>query len=823
MNIIFLLVALFCLNCKELTDTESSFSEVSDEAFNLAAISVLRSTSNLARFGWGICQISPWAATIGNEFLLLSNLCDTLAQQALSQVFKKKQSKGKNPSLESWMQNRESLSQIPVETNQDRQLLLFLQNRWLAKSCGFFTREVDWFYPLFGFNIQVNPATTNSYARDPNTQPSRSYLQRMENWKKILPHPQSFPLVFTRAADIQKYLPCCFDLSQKDEVETILQKAALTLQTADSKVMIDLTHLLPGDRTDQAEWMAMWEPYRKQIFQLCKKLKLNPNQFICIQKIKQEEVGGIRILPIDLSLATEVDHQHQYLLEWVSHFGLTANLIELDRWPLSQSHRSIQRSVNPQTVSKEVFASYLDSYDLKWKSSHPQKTLMHQGMMQVLKGLFASLKEENWEQIMASPTRASVVQLCIAKIQDELESLSKEEDESPFFDTASRIEKINAHLSALIEVCSPFTPDDFSAIFRDLLTTIPDDLKPLSSCGLHSSGMTCLGGILKALEKSLGAPPRILYGANTYFECVIIVEKTSNATSISNASEEDWKRADLLMVQFNPVWKRCEFQTGEYTTEKIGEAVRKCLNSREGKPLTLALDSTLDYIDSPRVGKLLHEFQAEIRSGKLNIICYRSGLKFDLFGMDNQCGGAFYMIHNRDSKWAQFDSLCTDQALQTDRLSLNWFCLAYKYSSSQLKQYQKQIFDNSRALLEKVPPRLYNRDATYRIIPVNQEADPSFIDLNITGPFHQIRACLLGGCLYLNCLMRGHPIFFRRSLGFYHLNFGILFGEKGSTMRLTLGLDPTEVDLLVQCLEIIDGLNGSPWQDFREKLKFFHF
>ena len=55
----------------------------------------------------------------------------------------------------------------------------------------------------------------------------------------------------------------------------------------------------------------------------------------------------------------------------------------------------------------------------------------------------------------------------------------------------------------------------------------------------------------------------------------------------------------------------------------------------------------------------------------------------------------------------------------------------------------------------------------------------------------------------------GHQIFYRPSLGFYHPNFTMLFGEESSTIRLTLGLDPAQVDLLVECFEMIDALNGS--------------
>ena len=237
------------------------------------------------------------------------------------------------------------------------------------------------------------------------------------------------------------------------------------------------------------------------------------------------------------------------------------------------------------------------------------------------------------------------------------------------------------------------------------------------------------------------------------------------------------------------------------------------LNLRQGKPLTAAIDCTIDLIDSPQVGELLSQFQKEIESGILNIVCYKSGLKFDLFGMDNYAGAPFYMIHNRDPKWAPFDLLTQDPSLLTDRLSASWFCLAYQYAVPHLDQYRKTIFENTRKILNAVPERLFKKTSEYRIIPVDADALPSFIDIRVSGPLHKIRSsALVGGPLYLKCMEEGQPMFYRRTFGLYHPNFGMLFGEKSSTARLTVGLDPLQIELFAECLRSIDALNGANTQ-----------
>lgn len=76
------------------------------------------------------------------------------------------------------------------------------------------------------------------------------------------------------------------------------------------------------------------------------------------------------------------------------------------------------------------------------------------------------------------------------------------------------------------------------------------------------------------------------------------------------------------------------------------------------------------------------------------------------------------------------------------------------------------------------------------------EAEPAFLDIKVTGAFHKIRAAaLVGGILYLKCMENGHP------------NFTMLFGEECSTIRLTLGLDPSQIEVLTDCFKTIHSLN----------------
>ncbi len=745
-----------------------------EKAVYLSASAALGSVSMLAHAGAKLAHLIFRESFNENEYLLLKDLCESATKHVFSQTLNPK---NVPPSELSWQANHQFLSQIPAVTTEEKKLLAFLNNRWLSKSTGFFPSLVNWVCPCFGIGLQVNPESTSHYARNPRNKISETYEKKVRLWKKQLPYPQHFPLILTRPFDLKDYLPSYHCVALGEEIEEIVQK----LMAPHSKVVLDLTQV---NRTDT----------QALLLSACTKHQIDLNKIVCVQRVQQDAIGGLLLLPFEGASSSKIERDHRFLLKWVSTFGLSANRLELDRslLPLNE----VSSNSTAPSPSKESFLFHLTAFSKKWNSTHPQKNLMVHGTIQTLQGLMKRITDEKWSEMINCPTRSGIVMLSFQKIQEDLELLAQEEG-ALFFDIASRLEQIHASLSALLEIFSPYESRDFNPIYQNLLTIIPSRLSALTSCGIHASGMTSVAGIFKATQRSLGRAPRVQYGENTYFECIHMAEEVGE-TSLN-------QEADLLIAQFNPALKRIDLNPTEYRVENIAEAVRQALNPHG---ITLALDCTLDFINSSKVKDLLDEFQEEILQGRLNVICFRSGLKFDLFGMDNYCGAPFFMIHNNDPKWDAFDALLTDPVLQTDKLSQNWFCLAYEYAGPYLELYRKQIFDNTRTLLSKIPERLFNIHSKYRVVYCDPNADASFLDIKISGPHHQIKgAALVGGCLSLKPMEQGHPIFYRPSLGFYHPNFTMLFSKDNTTVRLTLGLDPSQVEVFTHCFEQIDALN----------------
>jgi hypothetical protein len=765
--------------------------------------------SVLSGIGWSLCQLTPWTQTLGNECLIGSQIFGTAAIHCFAQSVKKTPLfslpfEKTSSSVESWNLNEKLLSQVPVASAEDKKLVQFLKNRWLAKMTGCYPFLVDWMCHTFGIAVQVHPETTNSYARDPATKFSDTYRNRVAQWKKYLPHPKHFPLILTRSASIVDYLPAAIVAKETETVRQWVERLKWEAPFA----VVDLTSALGEEQA--------WKQCESEIYKACSECGFDPHQLICIQRVSQSGVGGLRLLPLNGCPKEKYEEQHDYLLEWISRFGLTANRIEIDRLFFGSEQAEPERQLSLPLDSKAQWLSYFNSIDQNWKSANPQKTFMYKGTLQVLKDLCGSVSEEKWNELGMRPAHSSIVQLSLTKIKQKLELLSEEAEKMTFHAFFSQLEQTHADLTSVLEILNPFTVSDFISAFQSHQTFIPQELRSLTGYGIHASAMTSLAGIFKAVEKSIGRPARILYGENTYFECIHATERVSQACSTKEATEQDWKDADLILVQFNPTVKRInfkvtEYQATEYHEEKIAETVHRALKAKEGRPLCIALDCTLDYNDSPRVGRLLGEFQREIECGDLNIMCYRSGLKFDLFGMDNYCGAPFFMLHNQDPKWKCYDALLTDPVLQTDDLSINWFSLAYQRAVPYLEMYRKQIFANTRAVLDKLPAALYSpENRFYRVIPVDADVDPSFIDIKIFGPMHTFRGEMLVGIfLTIKCMEAGYPLLFRPGIGFTHPNLAVLFGKECTTVRLTVGLDPAQVDVIVRCLEKVSACNGT--------------
>ena len=200
-----------------------------DPPLYFGAGTLLGSATLLSGLGWSMCQLFPWISPFGEECLLLSRVLGIASMQSFVCAIKKFPIfsfffKKIPPSCSAWDANKKMLSEIPVFSPEDKELIQFLQKRWLAKTTGCFLFLVDWMCPAFAISHQVHPESTNSYARDPSNKLSKTYIQTVEAWKQCLPHPHHFPLILTRPGSIRDYLPCCLETNPDESIDHFIER-----------------------------------------------------------------------------------------------------------------------------------------------------------------------------------------------------------------------------------------------------------------------------------------------------------------------------------------------------------------------------------------------------------------------------------------------------------------------------------------------------------------------------------------------------------------------------------------------------------------------
>lgn len=681
--------------------------------------------------------------TQNKECFLLSTICDHMAQKTWRAILKKRH----NP-YHSWNLNKKELKCIPSPLASDKKLLSFLQQRYLYKFAGFDSWLVHYAYPCFGINMQIHPETSNSYERDPSEGLSKKYVRIASSLSKL-------PLILTRPYDLTSYFPSYIEVK---DLQASIALLAAKMQKELLPIIVDFTSLNDIEI--------------KEFYDLCKEASLDIDDMIGIQWHKKDELGA-------LTLIENEKEKYRFLLNLISRSGLTANGVDLDRFP-KESYKSSRNTLKIKVQTPDDFLLFLQQIK---PCNHEQKNLMLQATLSILNCLVTRISDKKWEEIY-NTTPYYVALHSFEKIEEHLSLLSEEKS---FFEYAGKLEEIHAEMGSLIEIFGPFKADDFSYIYQSLLTQIPDSIKPLTSSILHSSAMTSFAAIVKCIEKTKGSLPLVLYGSNTYYECINFSDYFANGSCLDHATVTELEECDIILTQFHPVLNL--EKKADYKIENVSQIIHKVLLHCK-RPLTIALDCTFDQIDSSNVGDLLQEFQNEIIEGKLNVCCFRSGVKFDMLGMDNYWGAPFFMIHNQDRKWEAFDDLIKSPLLMTDNLSLNWFCLAYKNSGLLLEKYRKHIFDNTRLLLDNTP----------LLDPMDIQLDPAFVSMKVHGPMHRFKAKLIVSYLCISCMESGHPLFFRPSIGFYHANCAIFSDDDYSTIRLTLGLDPKQVEVLSSSL-----------------------
>lgn len=709
-----------------------------------------------------------------------------------------------------------------AKTQAEKDQIKFLASHFLYKSAPIHLNRLKTFSLKFEKLFQISPFSKIYYHRFSTDQDFNS----PQNNELALS--KRSPLVLVDTVNCEHLFPLKFQVldhtvSSESLAEKVVQKFR---NQSDKNFLFDLSEeyhesiWTKGDRVKERKFCKDYRNFQKKLEDVValavnKCLADNPslnkkilrknieNSMTTICRVQTDKFSGIKLLP------NFSKNNFRSFLDFVSLTGLRISFINRNRlngegWTYrpdleyaGKEGMTLYFKSAVDLLETQLFKRLSAKFNVP--ESEPHVAVVGKATLQMLHTLLWSCSRTKWHNLNQNPAKQEIIQTSLFKIHELMASAEICRQDFAYF--AQNIELIHAEISILLEVISPFSLEDFSSIYANQLQSVPENLKSFVKAGLCKTGMNFFAGIGVALSKS-AVDPVMVHSKGCYYELAELLDCNKK-----NADNLPAKNVDLYCCQPNPGVDISGQHTHYAPHDYMGDIYKILESKTQTTPLTVVVDCTIDYLNSPKVQVLLTEFEKEIKSGKLNFIFFRSGQKFDMLGMDNYYGAPFYMVNNRSSHWKAFDLLFNDEALKPDTLSAQWFCLANFLSAHELDNYRCLVFENTKTILNQVPDVLKpgaKKNQRVRVNTVDSKLNSCFIDIKLTGRFHRLRGYAMLAHFYKKCMERGIKSHSRASFGFYHINSSIFpFDAKqnSSTIRISPGLNPAENQVIIDFLK----------------------
>ncbi len=717
--------------------------------------------------------------------------------------------------------------------------LQFLAANYLAKAAPYNTEKLRYLNSTFDLLNQIPDISGSAYHRAS----FRGKIELGEKFNQELAIGNESPLILTDTTELSELFTLGFKTFTSQSEDTI--KDALVAHFAKNSeapfaqslpMLMDLTTALEAciyDKTKSDQAQEVLSQFRAKIQRITEEISTeNPllsaeqiHQFIeqnlaCISRVNIGEIAGIKILPLNPSTTgTDLIESQSTLCDFISATGTYINRLSLYRHVLKDNlfiERNTQYAVTgPEGVQ---YFKQIEDFTRNLRIFGPdEKThvqVLGNSTIQLLKGWAAEIGQAKWEEITKNPALREILDGTLYKIKIQLANAELHKNDYNKFNQA--IELAHNELAILLELTAPFSRDDFSSIYQEALQIVPQELKSSVQAGVAKTAMNVYTGIELALSKMTAGENRTpvrAYCPNLYYETVSFsgqahpIEEAINTATISHI--------DHYSTQFNSNIRVESAHTNYEVTDVAGD-IQKLLAARpDTKHLTVSVDCTIDYFNSPRVAALLELFKQEIQDGKLNFVFFRSGQKFEMLGMDNYYGAPYYIVNNGQSPWVSFNQQFSAPAFKTDSLSMQWFCLSNRYASGLIDAYRNQVFKNSREILNRVPaslrPQLDPSQQRVRVNTVEASMDAAFIDIKVSGSFHRIRSKALMASFLNHCIEQDVKTDARGSFGFSHPNITTISvdSDSSTSLRITPGINSEENEVIVDFLNNLVKLNNN--------------
>lgn len=719
-----------------------------------------------------------------------------------------------DPSLHEWTVHYSLMQAIDASsqsaTEKTREKLRFLAANYLYKNAPR-PQPMRQAFSELSSHFHENGVTkpTDSY--------HRSYTNKLTSAARKINKAYALgndaPLILTDTLHIQHLFPLKFIATDGEPhaVEAAIEKMIAT-QFA-KPILIDLTPQMGDCLTDDKRFRPKFKQFKFVLSEIIRDIAKKSNEdasqlkkrifanISCIASLQTDQATGIKALPITLS---QVGNVSPALELFVVSTGIGMGSVPfrsllIEEFTQETGTLATGKKGDTPLIPALLYQSPLDllntrafsdfNRDISSPSTNGATSLFGKMISDALSALLNKTTAIRWNEIHRDTAKGQALQITLFRIQQQLaEARLALGDYNSFM---QKIELIYAGIGTLLDILQPYNDDAFSEIFLAAIEPqIPSSLKSSVRTHLGKTAVNTCAAILAAKPDA-----NRTFSDGLYFEEMFLTGAERRFDNIIGTAP--LKSIDLYFGQFNSNIEIAHDFT-HYKRRDIAKDVQTLLTlGLAADHLTVAVDCTIDKLPSDNVRDLLQTFEQEIKDGKLNFIFFESGVKVAQFGMDTYAGSPFYLVNNGGPQWSVYNEIGNHPAHKTDRLSAQWFALAYDKLLDPLREYRQIIFDNTRAILDAMPDSFL---PDIRVNTAAKDMDTAFIDIKISGRFNRARAYAFIGKLYKELMERNVRVHQRASFGFYHVNANIIehdVPEAVKTIRLTIGANKEENETLI--------------------------
>lgn len=432
-------------------------------------------------------------------------------------------------------------------------------------------------------------------------------------------------------------------------------------------------------------------------------------------------------------------------------------------------------------------------------------------MLAQIQGLQAKLGNATF----AGPNQAVMSYLCnrMAAIMDD--AVGKAANQQAFID---QMQLLAEEITTAVSVLAPFKASDL-----DLGLPKAGGIAPRYA--FANGGMNAFSMVLSGVEALKGsADIHVMTQKRGYYEeslyAVGAIDQYEKSTldgrkaelEVHRVSQAQAKPIDLFVAEFS---HNISVDESRYAPENLIKQIELLLNADPpvvASKFTVAIDATLNKADDAAIQTLVKRFSKEIADGKLNLVLFRSGQKFDMAGMDNFNAG-LVATYNKADVFAAYNTGTGESQFTPPASTLQGMLLLENAAAAQIDGYRDAIRNANRSLIGALNPARLPRDLigggdiarmneSHHLVQVNPSSDPGAVFLDIQSPFaakaptvenSECLSAMMGRFIKL-ARSEGLPCGDRPSFGFPHLNISPLLGAgvEHPKLRLTLGLETQE-------------------------------